>query len=393
MVSRTRRFAYHDPDALCIARQIGLVNAQRFSRLFWILVLIHLAHLAIFWPYTPGASDNEHLWRNGVLAIHGGMLLLLAAMRIGKQWLDRTGRLAPAAWSWLMEVLALAYLFLGAGLAIVDQRVTAAITPLLAASTGVAVAIVVRPAVAALHYALVLAFFLTGVAWTQTQADLLLTVRVNSLTAMGLGFGLALLQYRNQVVTIRQQNRIEEQQRELEAKNQTLTRLATRDPMTGVLNRAQFMVEAERQVAGRQETACLIMMDVDHFKRINDTYGHPAGDRILTEAAQLMARLLRGTDLLARFGGEEFAILLPGTSLEEGLAVAESLRIAVALQPFSFGGDPIHVTASFGVAAVTAGMDLGYLAADAALYRAKGDGRNCVRFARSPGQSTATDAV
>jgi diguanylate cyclase (GGDEF)-like protein len=361
--------------------------------LFWILVLIHLAHLAIFWPYTPGASDNEHLWRNGVLAIHGGMLLLLAAMRIGKQWLDRTGRLAPAAWSWLMEVLALAYLFLGAGLAIVDQRVTAAITPLLAASTGVAVAIVVRPAVAALHYALVLAFFLTGVAWTQTQADLLLTVRVNSLTAMGLGFGLALLQYRNQVVTIRQQNRIEEQQRELEAKNQTLTRLATRDPMTGVLNRAQFMVEAERQVAGRQETACLIMMDVDHFKRINDTYGHPAGDCILTEAAQLMARLLRGTDLLARFGGEEFAILLPGTSLEEGLAVAESLRIAVALQPFSFGGDPIHVTASFGVAAVTAGMDLGYLAADAALYRAKGDGRNCVRFARSPGQSTATDAV
>jgi diguanylate cyclase (GGDEF)-like protein len=125
---------------------------------------------------------------------------------------------------------------------------------------------------------------------------------------------------------------------------------------------------------------CVIFIDIDHFKNINDTYGHPAGDVVLQEVAQAIKRNLRGADIVGRYGGEEILVGLVGADLERSTQIAEDLRAKVEDQKIMVGDKEITVTASFGVAAMRAGMTLQQLLAEAdeALYRAKSEGRNRV---------------
>lgn len=376
----------YDPD---VSVEIGTRNNQRINRLLWILVLVHFAHVVVFWPYTPGAIDKTHEWHNGVIIVHAVMIVVIAILIPIKMVMERKQPISGtylATMSWLVSLL---YLLLGVALTIIDQLVTSAITPLLIASIGAAVAISLRPTVAAFNYAIALVLWIWGVSWAHPSSDILLTVRVNGITATSLGFGLAVLQWRYQMQAIVQQRRIAEQQRALEETNRKLTLQATRDVLTELLNRAQFIVEVNREVARMQRTAspgCVVMLDVDHFKRINDTHGHPTGDRILVEMARLLTRMVRDIDQLARFGGEEFAILLPDTSLQEGVLVAERLQEAIQAHPFRVGEQSVTITASFGVAELLAdnadAFDRCYHAADKALYQAKEAGRNCVRYAQ-----------
>ncbi len=120
-------------------------------------------------------------------------------------------------------------------------------------------------------------------------------------------------------------------------------------------------------------------MDVDHFKRVNDTHGHGVGDQVLQGLARTLQQRLRRSDVAARIGGEEFVALLPDTGLEEAQAAADALRLAVAAQEYPQVG---HITISLGVSALRGGDEDGASAllqrADAALYQAKGEGRNRV---------------
>jgi diguanylate cyclase (GGDEF)-like protein len=159
--------------------------------------------------------------------------------------------------------------------------------------------------------------------------------------------------------------------------------LATKDSLTGALTRRAFKEQAHRAVAlalrQHQDLSCLVM-DLDHFKAINDTHGHPAGDLVLARTAKACAASLRETDLLGRIGGEEFAVLLPGTTSGGALEVAEKLRSAVESLVFTFGPKPLRVTSSFGAASLgPAGvkeLDALLQNADRALYQAKTNGRN-----------------
>lgn len=161
--------------------------------------------------------------------------------------------------------------------------------------------------------------------------------------------------------------------------------LATTDGLTGALSRRAFRDEGARTLAlaqrHRHEVSC-IALDLDHFKAINDSHGHAAGDAVLFGAVAACRRLLRQTDLIGRVGGEEFAVLLPYTDRQSALGVAEKLRAGIAAESFDGSDGPFNVSASFGVATVTpAASDLDSLLAlaDAALYRAKSEGRNrCV---------------
>ena len=163
-----------------------------------------------------------------------------------------------------------------------------------------------------------------------------------------------------------------------------LRELATTDSLTGLANRAHFMEKAEQEVrrAGRYGTAfTLIIMDVDHFKQINDTYGHPAGDAVLTALAALCSRQLRSSDLFGRIGGEEFAAGLIEADLGQGLEVAERIRQYVAEQPLEGRGRKVGCTVSIGLAAYTGPsdtLDTILIRADEALYQAKHQGRNRV---------------
>ena len=164
-------------------------------------------------------------------------------------------------------------------------------------------------------------------------------------------------------------------------------RRARTDQLTGLYNRRHFDEQLARIVSdslAHGSPASLIVADVDHFKRVNDTYGHEAGDAVLKAVARVFLDCLRAEDVCARYGGEEIAILLPETSVERAQEVAERVRKAIAGKPVQHGDRTITVTASFGVAGYpesTALRDALFPAADKALYEAKDGGRNRVRTA------------
>ncbi|MCJ2121106.1 sensor domain-containing diguanylate cyclase [Methylobacterium sp. J-077] len=164
-----------------------------------------------------------------------------------------------------------------------------------------------------------------------------------------------------------------------------LRRMLTRDHLTGVSNRAHFFEVAERhRVRSLQDGGplALIVLDVDHFKRVNDEHGHAAGDAVLREVARRCEAELRPEDVFARLGGEEFVALMPGTPLLAAAAIAERLRTSLARELIDAGGIQLRITASFGCSALdtdpTASLADLLAAADGALYQAKRTGRDRV---------------
>jgi len=176
-------------------------------------------------------------------------------------------------------------------------------------------------------------------------------------------------------------------QDQLEAEmHHSLYTSAVRDPLTGTYNRAFFNERWAQAFSHTQRSGqplSLILLDLDHFKQFNDTYGHAAGDAVLEAAARAMQSSVRREDTLARYGGEEFVVILPGATLREALVVAERLRRSVAETTVPFGAHRLAITVSVGVSTRrrqrpdTPGAMLAR--ADALLYEAKSAGRNCAR--------------
>jgi diguanylate cyclase (GGDEF)-like protein len=182
------------------------------------------------------------------------------------------------------------------------------------------------------------------------------------------------------------------------ASHAQLVRASRTDAKTGLLSAMAWQREAAVQLARAIRTrapVAVAMVDIDHFKQVNDTYGHLAGDAVLAGVAAALTGGLREYDLAGRFGGEEFSLLLPDTDTEEAVRVAERLRVImsrIAIPAQGTDGQEAHITVSIGVAVLTSGVnDLTELlaAADAALYRAKRAGRNLVRLAGAPPPETA----
>ena len=170
-----------------------------------------------------------------------------------------------------------------------------------------------------------------------------------------------------------------------------LKQLATTDALTGICNRRHFdeVLASEINRAARfSSPLSLILFDIDHFKRVNDTFGHQAGDRVLTQLAVTVGNSIRTVDLFARWGGEEFVVMLPGSDLDAGRLLAEKLRMALEKQPFSDVG---QVTCSFGVAEYAPGDNADALIkkVDRCLYHAKASGRNRVETSATTPQPEA----
>jgi len=172
-----------------------------------------------------------------------------------------------------------------------------------------------------------------------------------------------------------------------------LCELSLKDPLTGLANRRHFRAVLEREidrVTRSGEAALLLMLDIDHFKKVNDTYGHLAGDHVLREVAQLVRSRIRRGEVFGRYGGEEFALLLQDTDAEGALHQAEKLRDLLAreavvheAQPGEGGASPGRLTVSIGLAmfAMPDSADTLYQRADAALYAAKAAGRDRIECA------------
>ncbi|GIV19936.1 MAG: hypothetical protein KatS3mg023_1687 [Armatimonadota bacterium] len=173
-----------------------------------------------------------------------------------------------------------------------------------------------------------------------------------------------------------------QQQKELQRRNELLERLSVTDALTQVGNHRAFQEHLHSQISlacRKGLPLCLMLIDVDHFKQYNDTYGHLQGDTVLREVARLITENVRAYDFVARYGGEEFAVVLPDTQSETALQVAERIRQIIAQHPFPNRA----MTVSIGVARWRAGLDSNRLIeqADGALYEAKRLGRNRVCLA------------
>lgn len=176
---------------------------------------------------------------------------------------------------------------------------------------------------------------------------------------------------------------MEDESRQVQAHMEAEKIRALTDPLTGLPNRAAYdeFLNNEIERWDRYSTPFSMMVaDIDRFKNVNDTFGHLAGDKVLRLISRVLRKNLRTTDFIARFGGEEFVVIMPSTQLDEAVLCAEKLRHAVEESPFNFHGKPVTITLSFGVAQITKGdeSETLFALADERLYKAKDQGRNQV---------------
>jgi diguanylate cyclase (GGDEF)-like protein len=198
--------------------------------------------------------------------------------------------------------------------------------------------------------------------------------------------------------------KIKKLQDELKRSNELLLELSNTDHLTGLFNRRYMMEALDKEVqrsTRKGGTLSLIMLDIDHFKQVNDTFGHLQGDVVLQKVALQLQKELRSYDCAARYGGEEFVAILPDSSLKEAVFVADRIRLAVQGSRFSGPLSKLALTVSLGVACFSkehcSTVDAFIKLADDALYRAKDNGRNRVEFydlenTRSPAVETLTAA-
>lgn len=376
----------YKPDNCYEIEQINRTNLQRVQYVSLIFVLLHFILIVVFSTYSAGLSPKVQLWRSGLIQAHGTMLVIASISAALAFWLRRKEQFFCKLATFLPNVISLLYLLFCVWVSVVDLLIIPAITPFILATISVGVILLLRPLIATINYSIALGVLGFCITRCNFSSEVLLSIHVNSFASALLGLGVSMLVWQRQTILTRQSYQIAEQKSELEVKNQELELLATRDALTGLMNRAQFVrsMNLIADQAGETESeAAIMMIDIDHFKAVNDQFGHPAGDQVLIEIAQVMVKNLPNNAVLARLGGEEFIVLLPNTTLELGTKIAEKLRQAIEKYPIELCSQKVQVTASFGVTSLQEMNDetlhSHYLKVDKALYLAKHQGRNCVQ--------------
>lgn len=357
-------------------------NLRRMYYLALVVIPMHIAYVVMFWITEP-SSGKEAVWRTGIIVVHSIHLIVSLALAIIISRAKRQNHLSNKAvfiqYAFIVSLSAMAI-----SLVTIDQHVTTNITPFLVLCLGLAVIFLLRPTSAFIIFSVVLTAYLLLIGIVQKEPAILLTNRVNGITFVVFGMYLSLILWNTTRKNLFQEEEIKRQQKELEEKNAELQRLAFFDTLTGLYNRRkwfEFAEEESRLICRYNIRSSVVLMDIDHFKKINDDYGHPIGDKILKEIADLLKKNLRAVNKLCRWGGEEFIFLLPNTSVEEARKVAEKLRTLIERAEFSIDGESIRVKASFGIASIKCEenpIDRAYERVDRALYMAKQGGRNIV---------------
>lgn len=370
------------------ARVVDAAAVSNLDRIRWLsavmavlnglVVLVLAVQLSV-----SHVSAQTHRWQVALLLAHAAMGLAMVASGVAGHRFRHASR---TRWGQLLPrlVVVLGMLF-SIAVAAIDQWITPNITPFLIGCTVISVAIYIRPLIALYLYVGAYAVFFVAMGWTQANAALLLSNRINGVAACIMGWALSVMLWRKFTTIKLQQMQLEASNLQLQEKQRELERLTRSDGLTGLFNRNTFveLAESELSRAQRQGTAtAILLLDLDYFKRINDTWGHPAGDLVLKHAALLTSSSVRSTDLVGRLGGEEFMVLLPATSLEGARRAAETIRRRMEATPARWNGQSIPVTASIGLTGTTASQkrdfDSLYHDADQALYAAKQQGRNRV---------------
>ncbi|WP_161631566.1 GGDEF domain-containing protein [Rhodoferax saidenbachensis] len=365
------------------------MESVRRLRVFALVVLVlNVVYVCLFWLGRDGSGgDLQARYRNAIGWAHfymGLAMLLLGflAWRLLRQ--SERGSYRAI----VLQLLACASGMLFAiAVSVIDQMVTSGITPFAIVSLLIAVVSLMRPAMAIPVFGVNYLVFYQVADLTQKDPALLARIRGDALVVSILSLVVSTLVLRQYMGSVLLRREIVRAHQALAEKQAELAFTATHDELTGLYNRREFMRLAVIELSRASRTpgpTCLLMLDIDFFKKINDQHGHPAGDEVLQQVAQLLTKGVRAMDVVARLGGEEFIVLLPNTGRAGASAVAEKLRMTLAQAPLQLQSLALPVTASFGLSELPAGMagtleDL-YKAADKALYVAKRQGRNRVEF-------------
>ena len=358
------------------------------ARLRWVAPLVaalaglHVVTLALQILLTPTGPLHQ-VWKTELLLAHLTMGTLMTGLTLVLKHWKPAGRDPWAAWlAPGVGVLTLTYVVL---LVSIDQQVTSNVTPYLLGCMSVAMVLLLSPGMAAGVFAAGAVLFHWLLAHTQPDAATLLSNQLNGLSVGVLGWVGAVVMWRNFTLIERQQLQLAEANNALMERQRELERLTRRDGLTGLFNRNTFVELTEQELARAKRQAnptALLLLDLDFFKRVNDTHGHPAGDEVLRHVAKVLGSTVRSTDLVGRLGGEEFMVLLPGTTPQAAHNLAEKLRAKVQATPPKWQGQALPVTVSIGVSGPPPGSNMQfdqlYALADQALYTAKEQGRNRV---------------
>jgi diguanylate cyclase (GGDEF)-like protein len=362
---------------------------RRVGVVIWVAIPMHLSLGIWFGLFTaPAGRPDLHAWANGLMWTQVGAALGLSVLGLlNQQYLKRNTRATMQGIA-LQSLFCAVFLTFGATAAVLDVSVGYGIATFLIVCQGIAVLSLMRPIFAGLVFGIAFIVFLGIVNGMAIDPTLQSSVHIQAGCTVLLSLLVSQVMWHQYTRTILLSRQLSRSNEALLSKQQELEVLAQRDALTGLYNRRQFTVLAEMALARLQRepgSVCLLMVDLDFFKKINDQHGHPAGDEVLQQVAAILTHGVRATDMVGRIGGEEFIVLLPYTTLGQAMAVAEKLRSALDAQPLMLDKMQLAVTASFGVTGVTqvhgASLQTLYSAADDALYAAKHGGRNRVECA------------
>ena len=374
--------------------QAATINLERVRVITPLVAALNAVHVLVFLVQVlnTAADTATYRWALGLLFTHLIMGLIMGGAALLTRHLHRTHQ---SRWGQALAVcLAATSMAFAIAVASVDQWVTPNITPFLITCAVAGVALYIRPRVSAMLYLVAYAVFYVAIGITQHEPAQLLSNRLNGITACLMGAMLSLLLWRKFTTITLQQELLEKANAELQGKQRELERVTRQDGLTGLFNRNTFVELTGRELDRAQRQGCpttFLLLDLDHFKQVNDTWGHPAGDAVLRHVAAVAANSVRSTDLVGRLGGEEFIVLLPNTSVHAARHLAEKLRERIASSPVQWEQMTISITTSMGLAGTTAqekrDFDTLYSDADKALYLAKQQGRNRVVCAEAAGSN------
>lgn len=381
-----------------VAEEALLGNLRRLRWLLPLFLALVLGLLTVFAWQTDVGTDARMAWREAVMNVYRVTIACLIVMALAVWHMSSRTR-PDTGVRVLLFIAPLGFLVFAAVLAVLDQRVTPNISPYLLGCISVSLLFLLPPATAIGSMLLAYVLFFVGLGFTQPDETLLLTNRANGFGATLLALVLSLTMWNRNTQYNLLQRELTVRNAALEKQQTDLLWLATRDALTGLFNRGEFMRLAEQELLRTRRhggNTGVIVVDLDHFKAVNDQHGHPAGDKVLAHVADTLRDGVRNTDIVARIGGEEFIVLLPQTDIDATMVLAQKLRLLLRRSSVQVNSDlQVSITASFGVACMPGGHNGSvaalYAAADNALYEAKRAGRDQVARTEPDGTLTPSD--
>ena len=368
--------------------QATLTTLHRFRAMLPLIVPLHLGLSVWFAAYeAPVGQAALQVWASAQWFLHmsmfGAVLIAGACSHLVLSKDDPSSRVAV-----LLQAVVVGLYFGYAMLsALEDVRIGTGMPVFAMVMVGIAAMSLMGPVFSGLVFLVGCGLFAAMIAGAGLEPWLLSSLYLQLFSSMLISMALSVLVWIQFTSNTLLHRTLTLTNQDLQQKQQELEFLAGHDTLTGLYNRREFLRRTEMElarVARVPAPVALMMLDLDHFKRINDEHGHPVGDEVLRQVAAILNDAVRATDIVGRMGGEEFIVLLPNTTAAGAQLAAQKLLAAFRARPVELSQLQLSLTASVGVTALAphqrATANALYLAADQALYLAKENGRNRIEF-------------